>query len=88
MIKIKEQKPRKISGLTSFTLEFDFNPKYIDIIKSLPTRYYKDKIWEVSADELSTVLDQLVFYDDIELHLLNKPAKEWNIFSWLKEDKK
>ena len=42
MIYIKEGKPTKISGLTSFYITFDYAPPIVEAIKSLPVwNFYK-----------------------------------------------
>ena len=72
MITIREIKPIKISGRTSFSVQFNFNQAAIDAIKSLSTYYYhkKDQTWEVPATDLAQLLDLLTFIDSIQLILL------------------
>lgn len=73
MIRITEiSPPRKISGLSSFCINFDFNQAIVDSLKGLPTYYYhkKDYTWEVPINCLSQVLESLTFIDDIQLTLL------------------
>ena len=36
MIKIKEREPIKLSGLTSFTVEFPFNQQILNVVKGIP----------------------------------------------------
>ena len=40
MIYITESKPRKMTGRTSFLIQFDFNQAIVDSLKTLPTYYY------------------------------------------------
>lgn len=72
MINIVESKPRKVSGLSSFLITFNYNPVIIDAIKTLPTFYYhkKDYTWEIPCDLLTVALETLTFLDDIKLTLL------------------
>lgn len=72
MINIVESKPRKVSGLSSFLITFNYNPVIIDAIKTLPTFYYhkKDYTWEIPCDLLTAALETLTFLDDIKLTLL------------------
>ena len=72
MINIVESKPRKVSGLSSFLITFNYNPVIIDAMKTLPTFYYhkKDYTWEIPCDLLTAALETLTFLDDIKLTLL------------------
>lgn len=73
MITIKEDTPKKLSGVTSLFLSFDFNQKIIDQIKTCPVYSYdkKSKVWEVSILSLAYLLDSLTLLDDITLELKN-----------------
>ena len=74
MISIKEiYPPRKIPGLTSFTINFDFRPEIVEVLKTLPVYYYhkKDYTWEIPINELALALDILTKTDEIKLELLN-----------------
>ena len=76
MIKIYEISPtKKISGLSSLLISFDFNQFVVDAIKTLPTAHYhkKDKVWEVPVCYLGRILDNLTFLDEIQLKLLDTP---------------
>lgn len=68
MILIKEDTPKKLSGITSLFIKFDFNNKVLDIIKSCSACNYSktDKLWEVSTDNLAYLLDRLTYEDDIQ----------------------
>lgn len=82
MIQIWEDTPRKLSGLTSFFVKFDFNQQVIDCLKGLQPAVYhkKDQIWEISSHNLTKLLDGLVFFDSIGLKLkddeINKISNE------------
>ena len=49
MIRIVESLPRKMTGKSSFLINFDFNQAIVDSLKGLPTYYYhkKDYTWEI-----------------------------------------
>lgn len=77
MIRITEISPcRKMTGKSSFLINFDFNQKIVDTLKTIPTYYYhkSDYSWEIPINYLSTALEALTFIDDVYLHLL--PAEE------------
>lgn len=72
MISISERKTRKSPGRTSLFIEFPFNRKIIDVIKSTEAGIFdkKTKLWEVPIIYLQQLLDQLCLIDDIDLKLL------------------
>ena len=77
MIRITEISPcRKMTGKSSFLINFDFNQKIVDTLKTIPTYYYHkaDYSWEIPINYLSMALEALTFIDDVYLHLL--PAEE------------
>lgn len=79
MIRIFEISPgKKISGLSSLLIDFDFNQYIIDSIKTLPTYYFhkKEKVWEVPICYLGRILDSLTFLDEIQLRLLDTPKSD------------
>ena len=67
--------PKKISGLSSICVTFDFNQYIVDALKAIPTFYYhkKDSIWEFPICYLCRLLDRLTFLDEIQLKLLDTP---------------
>ena len=74
MIRIQEiAPPKKISGLSSLCVSFDYNQYIIDSLKTIPTWHYhaKDKVWEFPIIYLGRLLDNLTFLDDIQLKLLD-----------------
>ena len=76
MIKIFEiSPPKKISGLSSLLVSFEYNQFIVDSIKTIPTAHYhkKDKLWELPVCYLGRLLDSLTFLDDIQLKLLDTP---------------
>lgn len=79
MINITEiSPPRKISGLSSICVTFDFNQHIVDSLKTIPTFYYhkKDNVWEFPVCYLSRLLDNLTFLDKIQLKLLDIPKSD------------
>lgn len=76
MIYITEISPaKKISGLSSIAVTFDFNQYIVDALKTIPTFYYhkKTNMWEFPICYLSRLLDSLTFLDEIQLKLLDIP---------------
>lgn len=80
--------PRKISGLSSIAVTFDFNQYVVDSLKTIPTFYYhkKDNVWEFPVCYLRRLLDNLTFLDEIQLSLLDTPesgdfqsSKQYNL---------
>lgn len=73
MIRITEISPcRKMTGKSSFLINFDFNQKIVDTLKTIPTYYYhkSDYSWEIPINYLSMALEALTFIDDVYLYLL------------------
>lgn len=71
MILIKEEKPQKLSGMTSLFLSFPFNKEVINVIKCYDKYVYDKKTytWELPINSLSYLLDNLTYLDDITLKL-------------------
>lgn len=72
MITIREIKPIKVSGRSSFLVQLDhFDTDVADAIRALPTSYYHKTIsaWEIAVNCLAQLLDSLTFIDDIKLIL-------------------
>lgn len=79
MIHITEiSPPKKISGLSSICVTFDFSQYVVDALKTIPTFYYhkKDNVWEFPICYLGRLLDSLTFLDEIQLSLLDTPKSE------------
>ena len=78
MIYIKEQIPKKLSGLSSLNVSFDYKPEIVSIIKNIGNCIYdkKSKTWEVPTNKLSILSNALHDYDDISIELLNVEEKE------------
>lgn len=77
MILLEEKTTKKVPGETSLFVTFDFNPIYVDLVKSCAGSNYdkKTKTWEVPSVYLSKILDGLTLYDSIELKLLKDERK-------------
>lgn len=67
--------PKKISGLSSICVTFNYNQHIVDSLKTVPTFYYhkKDNVWEFPVCYLGRLLDNLTFLDEITLSLLDTP---------------
>ena len=67
--------PKKISGLSSICVTFNYNQYIVDALKTIPTFYYhkKDNVWEFPSCYLGRLLDSLTFLDEIQLKLLDTP---------------
>lgn len=81
MIRITEISPcRKMTGKSSFLVNFDFNQKIVDALKMVPTYYYhkSDYSWEIPINYLAMVLETLTFIDDVQLHLLSDDTQNPN----------
>jgi len=72
MISIRETIPKKLSGLSSLTVTFDYNPDTVIALKGMPTFNYDKNTheWELPLTCLAQLLDALTFIDDIKLELM------------------
>lgn len=86
MIKIKEDKCLKLSGITSLFVSFDFNLQVIATIKATDKYIYDKKthIWELPITSLSYLLDELTYLDDIELQLYKEDTNKKHYYPTLK----
>lgn len=78
MIKIVEAPTRKLPGLSSLFITFDYKAQIVDEIKLLETRIFDEnhKDWEIPTGDLARILDALTNLDDIDLHLLDTQGSE------------
>ena len=84
MIQIQEiYPPRKLSGLTSLLVSFDYNAELVNTIKTIPNAIYhkKDFKWEVPIYALTSLLDAFSLVSPITLKLLDSSAIEIKPFS-------
>lgn len=79
MITIKEDIAKKVPGITSLFLTFNYNEQILDIIKRCqgPNWSKKDKVWEIPSSNLSYLLDQLTLIDDIKLEFYQEKEKPY-----------
>jgi len=73
MITITELKPPfKMPGLSSFRIDFPYNPQLVELVKSVHGACWHktQKFWEIPASSLATALDALTMVADIELRLV------------------
>ena len=82
MITITEKQTAKVPGITSVFVQFDYNPKVVEEIKSLPCINYSKKthLWEVPINYLAQLIDKLCVYDDIDLRLCQLTFEEDKIY--------
>lgn len=85
MIRIKEDKCVKLSGITSLFVSFDFNLEVISVIKTSDKYIYnkKTKIWELPVTSLAYLLDELTYIDDIELELYKEDDNKEKYYTTL-----
>lgn len=65
--------PKKVSGLSSLWVQFNYSEAAVNAMKSLPTFYFhkKELAWEIPINHLAQLLDTITFIDDVSLKLLN-----------------
>ena len=80
MIKIKEQKTKKVVGETSLFISFPYRAEYVSICKLCSGSNYnkKDKEWEIPVSYLSHLVEHFVQYDSIELQCLSDKKEKSN----------
>ena len=78
MITIIEDTPKKLSGITSLFISFNFKQQIVDTIKSLDKYHYNNEnyTWEVPINNLSYLLDELTYFDDITLTIKSNDDKK------------
>lgn len=85
MITITEiSPPRKVSGISSFLIQFPFDQRIVDAIKTLSTYNYdkKDYTWEIPVECIAKALDTLTFLDEITLRTLPDPDASSNQYNF------
>lgn len=72
MIKIFEDKSRKVPGFTSFFIQFDYNKEIIKLFSDIDCKYFhkKDALWEIPLVNLQAAVDILTLFDDIDINIL------------------
>ena len=97
MINIKEGQSKKAVGQTSLFVSFDYDPKIVEIIKGAEDAIWhkNEKVWELPLNKLAYLIDNLTYFDDINLDILEtKPEEELELsinyrtepFEYQKED--
>lgn len=78
MITIEENTPKKIPGLTSLFITFNYKKEIVDIFKDIEVKNFDKKIktWEIPATSLSYFIDKACYWDDIDLYLLKDKEKK------------
>lgn len=69
MITLEERDTKKIPGITSFFIKFNYNPNIVNELKTLYCKIYNEKTceWEIPINLLSEVIDRLSKYDDLSI---------------------
>lgn len=77
MILISEEKTKKLPGLTSLFVSFDYNPLIVDILKEFDIKVYdkNTKVWEFNLNSLQELIDKLSAIDDIKLKFKKDPPE-------------
>lgn len=80
MIYIREIENGYLGGNSSINVSFKYNKDIIEIIKSCSVYNFDDKTktWEVTLNDLSYLLDNLTYFDDLQVELINKPSENEN----------
>lgn len=81
MILIRENYCKKLPGLTSLFVSFPFNQTIINLIKNCDSYIYdkKTREWELPINSLTYLLDNLVYFDDIDLHVLENEKEKTQV---------
>lgn len=71
MINIRESRHQRLGGTNSLFIQFDYDLDIVNIIKSCGTYNYDANTheWEVPVNRLSFILDNLTYFDDINVFL-------------------
>lgn len=74
MIICTESSPIKLSGLSSFKIEFNYRPEIVDVLKQIPNAIYHKNLscWEIPITSLSRAIEMFHNYDSITLNFLPK----------------
>lgn len=74
MIYIVEDESQNVSGNTSLYVTFAYNPLIVEELKREDVYHYhkKNNMWEFPITSLASVLDRLVYFDDVSLLVKDK----------------
>ena len=69
MIYIKEEDTKKVPGLTSLFISFNYKQELVDAVKTIPCSSYdkKTNLWEIPLSYTNDIIDKLSLYDDIDI---------------------
>ena len=78
MIHIQERTTKKVPGITSLFVTFNFNRVIVDELKLLHNCFYdeKTKEWEIPITCLAEFIDRVTIHDNITLDLLSHIEKD------------
>lgn len=81
MIYIEEKTTKKVPGITSFFVTFDYKPVIVDVIKNVQSSIFhkKEKIWEIPLTSLAEFIDKICYVDSIDLKLLKYSENNSNL---------
>lgn len=89
MITIEEKLNKKIPGISSLYIKFDYNKDIVEALKESVTVGEFDRktlTWEVPASDLAKIIDRLSVFDSVDLTLLSdveeKKQKEPTLHSF------
>ena len=82
MIKIKELTPKKIPGLSSLFVTFDYCKEIVAVIKTCTPAYFdkKTSVWEIPTTRLAKFINGVNQFDDIEFYPQRKKQQEDKVF--------
>ena len=77
MIYIKEIENGYLGGNSSINISFNYNKEIIDIIKTCSVCNYDKatKTWEITINDLAYIIDNLTYFDDITIDLIDNSTK-------------
>lgn len=73
MIRIEHRRKRELGGLDSLFVSFGYDKDIVNVVKSCGTYAYDKNTheWEIPVTSLAYILDNLTYFDDIELSLMD-----------------
>lgn len=82
MITIQERITRKVPGITSLFIKFDYKPQIIEELKKLDCKDYDKKTqeWEVPLSEATKIIQQLCKLDDIDFKVNQVKDPKYKVF--------
>ena len=73
MVRLIEQIPYKLPGETSFRVEFDYDPRIVDVLRQIPNSIFHKKLksWEIPSTSLSRAVMLLYNIESIDIKLMD-----------------